>query len=375
MSEGAETGGPADDVEVQAPGPVEQIPPDGRPLVRGSTPSAFPPIGDYAFLSDCETTALVAPNGAVEWMCAPRMDSPSVFAAMLDRGAGSFRLGAAEAEVPHDRRYLPGTLVLETSWNVGEGWVIVRDALLVGPVADPGPGPLARTGGRRPTTPPSTCCVRTVRCVNGEVQLLMECEPAFDYGQHHATWEHTEAGYHQAVARAEDDGDLRLTLTTDLRLGLRGAARGGPHAAEGGRGPLLRAVLGRRQAAEDLQAGVQAADLDRAPLAALAGRRPHPGPPVEEPPRPQRADPQGTQLRADRRDRGRRHDLAAGDAGRRAQLRLPLQLDPGLHLRAVGPLHARLRLGGDRLLPLHHRRGGAGRRPADRVRHRRRART
>ena len=41
----------------------------------------------------------------------------------------------AEAEVPHDRRYLPGTLVLETSWNVGEGWLIVRDALVMGPVA------------------------------------------------------------------------------------------------------------------------------------------------------------------------------------------------------------------------------------------------
>ena len=67
--------------------------------------SPYPPIGDYGFLSDCESTALVAPNGAVEWMCAPRMDSPSVFGALLDRGAGHFRLGAAEAEVPHDRRY------------------------------------------------------------------------------------------------------------------------------------------------------------------------------------------------------------------------------------------------------------------------------
>ena len=221
MSEGAETGGPADDVEVQAPGPVEQIPPDGRPLVRGSTPSAFPPIGDYAFLSDCETTALVAPNGAVEWLCAPRMDSPSVFAAMLDRGAGSFRLGAAEAEVPHARRYLPGTLVVETSWNVGEGWVIVRDALLVGPwrIRDPD-----RSTYRRPPTDYAAehVLVRTVRCVNGEVQLLMECEPAFDFGQRHATWESTEAGYHQAVARVEGDDGLRLTLTTDLRLGFEG---------------------------------------------------------------------------------------------------------------------------------------------------------
>ena len=58
--------------------------------------SPFPPIADYAFLSDCEATALVAPSGNVEWMCLPRMDSPSVFGAMLDRDAGGFRLGPAD---------------------------------------------------------------------------------------------------------------------------------------------------------------------------------------------------------------------------------------------------------------------------------------
>jgi GH15 family glucan-1,4-alpha-glucosidase len=183
--------------------------------------SPFPPIADYAFLSDCETTALVAPNGAVEWMCAPRMDSPSVFGALLDRGAGYFRLGSAEMGVPHARRYLPGTLVVETSWNVGEGWVIVRDALLIGPwrTADP-----ARSHYSRPPTDymAEHVLVRTVRCVNNEVQLIMECEPAFGYGLHRATWQHTELGYQQAVATAEGDGDLRLTLTSDLRIGFEG---------------------------------------------------------------------------------------------------------------------------------------------------------
>src|ERR1700674_4604152 len=76
--------------------------------------SPFPPIADYAFLSDCEVTALIAPSGNVEWMCLPRMDSPSIFAAMLDRGAGTFRLGPSDATVPAARRYLPGTMVLET---------------------------------------------------------------------------------------------------------------------------------------------------------------------------------------------------------------------------------------------------------------------
>ena len=62
--------------------------------------SPFPPIGDYGFLSDCHTGALVAPNGAVEWLCLPRFDSPSVFTAILDRTAGSFRFGPADVAVP-----------------------------------------------------------------------------------------------------------------------------------------------------------------------------------------------------------------------------------------------------------------------------------
>jgi GH15 family glucan-1,4-alpha-glucosidase len=95
--------------------------------------SVFPAIADYAFLSDGETTALVAPSGNVEWLCLPRMDCPSVFGAILDRAAGMFRLGPPDVRVPAARRYLPGTVILETSWDAPGGWIIVRDALLIGP--------------------------------------------------------------------------------------------------------------------------------------------------------------------------------------------------------------------------------------------------
>src|SRR3954452_10100999 len=95
--------------------------------------SPFPPIADYAFLSDCEHNALVAPDGTVEWLCLPRPDGPSVFAALLDRTAGSFRLGPADVSVPGGRRYLPGTNVVETTWMTDNGWLNVRDALLIGP--------------------------------------------------------------------------------------------------------------------------------------------------------------------------------------------------------------------------------------------------
>jgi GH15 family glucan-1,4-alpha-glucosidase len=77
--------------------------------------SPFPPIADYGFLSDCEVCALVAPSGSVEWMCLPRMDGPSIFAAILDPHAGWFRLGPADVTVPADRRYLAGTMVLKAT--------------------------------------------------------------------------------------------------------------------------------------------------------------------------------------------------------------------------------------------------------------------
>ena len=96
--------------------------------------------------------------------------------------------------------------------------------------------------------------------------------------------------------------------------------------------------------------------------------------PVAELPRAQRADAQGPELRADRRDHGRRHHVAAGDARRRAQLGLPVHLDPRLRVHALGPVHARLRLGGDRVLRLRHADASRHRRPADHVRDRRRAR-
>src|ERR1035438_4938571 len=110
--------------------PSIPIPPHDVPLVGGSP---FPPIADYAFLSDCHTGALVAPDGSIEGMCVPRFDSPSVFGSLLDRRAGSFRLGPFGIVVPLSSRYLPGTMILETTWMTPSGWIVVRDGLAIGP--------------------------------------------------------------------------------------------------------------------------------------------------------------------------------------------------------------------------------------------------
>jgi GH15 family glucan-1,4-alpha-glucosidase len=186
--------------------------------------SPFPPIADYGFLSDCEVSALVAPSGNVEWMCLPRMDGPSVFAAMLDRGAGSFRLGPADVMVPAGRRYLPGTMVLETTWSTGTGWAVARDVLLIGPWRH---GSSRSETHRRVPADQSAerVLLRTVRCLQGTVDLALECEPAFDYGRARGTWRHIGSGYGQAEVTAAEDGPL-LRLTTDLNVGFEGPRAG-----------------------------------------------------------------------------------------------------------------------------------------------------
>ena len=83
--------------------------------------SPFPPIAEYAFLSNCHTGALVAPDGSVDWLCIPAFDSPSVFGSLLDRGAGSFRVSPDGIDVPTSRVYIPGTNVLETTWHTPDG--------------------------------------------------------------------------------------------------------------------------------------------------------------------------------------------------------------------------------------------------------------
>ena len=182
------------------------------------------PIADYGFLSDGEVTALVSPGGDVDWMCLPRMDGGSVFGSLLGRHAGRFRLAPAEVLVPAARRYLPGTMVLETSWGTPTGWIIVRDALLIGPWRHE--EDLDQVMRRTPTdTDAEHILLRTIRCVSGEVQTMLECEPVFDYGRKPVTWSYTDHVYHQARATAVDS-EIEVTLTTDLRIGFEGGQAG-----------------------------------------------------------------------------------------------------------------------------------------------------
>ena len=145
-----------------------------------SVQSRFPRISSYGFLSDCHTGALVSPEGSVEWLCLPRFDSESVFGSILDRSAGFWRIGPPGLVAPVSRRYEPGTNVLETTWMTGSGWIMVRDALTLGDWRQDNDF----EPHRRP--PPDDeaehVLIRTVECLQGEVDVEMICQPAFDYG-------------------------------------------------------------------------------------------------------------------------------------------------------------------------------------------------
>jgi alpha,alpha-trehalase len=182
--------------------------------------STFPPIAEYGFLSNCEQNCLVAPDGSVEWLCLPRPDSASVFGALLDRAAGSFRFGPGGTRVPQHRRYVPGTMVLETTWQTPTGWMTVHDLLVVGAV---------RSEGRRADyhRAPSDfgavgALVRIATCISGRVEAVVNCAPSFNYGAVGGTWSYRGDGY-DAMTLTPQEGDLRLDLTSNIKLGVLGA--------------------------------------------------------------------------------------------------------------------------------------------------------
>jgi GH15 family glucan-1,4-alpha-glucosidase len=191
-------------------------------------PSPFPPIADYAFLSDCHTGALIAPDGSVNWLCVPRFDAPSVFGTLLDRQAGDFRFGPFGVNVPSARVYEPGTNILVTTWRTPTGWAIVRDALIIGPRR----GIDTITPHTRPPTDEDAehLLIRVAMCLYGEVEMELTCEPVFDYGRVPAEWTVSEDGHTADATGAE----ATIRLQTDLAVGVEGERVRGRHELEQG---------------------------------------------------------------------------------------------------------------------------------------------
>src|ERR671933_301726 len=92
----------------------------------------YPPIAAYALIGDCASAALVSRDGSIDWCCMPRLDGGACFARLLhwDDG-GCFSIAPVERDVLASRRYLEGTLVLETTYSHGAGEATVVDCMTI----------------------------------------------------------------------------------------------------------------------------------------------------------------------------------------------------------------------------------------------------
>ncbi len=213
--------------------------------------STFPPIADYGFLSNCEQNCLVAPDGSVEWLCLPRPDSPSVFGALLDRAAGLFRFGPGSTLVPQHRRYVPGTMVLETTWQTPTGWMVVQDFLAMGPVQHEGRRPEYH---RAPADFGAVgALVRIATCISGRVEVAVNCGPLFDYGRAGGTWSYKGDSY-DAMTLTPSEGDLKLEVSGTIPLGVLGARCYGRTTLAAGQSAYVALSWGDGQVPADLDA-------------------------------------------------------------------------------------------------------------------------
>lgn len=130
-------------------------------------PGEYPPIGDYAFIGDGNSAALVSRDGSIDWCCLPRVDAGSCFGRLLDRERGGFCSITPQDEVRPAREYVKDTLVLQTTFQTGGGEARLLDCFTV-----------PEDGERYPYRQ----LLRIVEGVRGHVQFDLRVAPRFDYG-------------------------------------------------------------------------------------------------------------------------------------------------------------------------------------------------
>jgi GH15 family glucan-1,4-alpha-glucosidase len=170
----------------------------------------YPLIADHGLIGDLHTCALVTTDGTVDWLCAPRFDSPSIFGSLLDRQRGGyFRIAPKAEQFNREQLYIPGTAILVTRFLTESGVGEVIDFMPISP-------------SRSSTT--AHQLVRMVRCVRGRMTFAIDLAPRFDYGREnhelHLTtdggvFETSSATFAISIVREPDDERLAQIETSD----------------------------------------------------------------------------------------------------------------------------------------------------------------
>ena len=128
----------------------------------------FPRIDDYAVIGDCRSAALVSKYGSIDWLCWPRFDSPSIFAALLDREHGGMWSISPAGKYSVSRHYLPDTNIVQTELTTHSGRIVLTDLM---PVRE------------NTSLVPDHEIIRQVECTAGEVEIVVLLAPRANYGE------------------------------------------------------------------------------------------------------------------------------------------------------------------------------------------------
>jgi GH15 family glucan-1,4-alpha-glucosidase len=183
----------------------------------------YVPIGDYALIGDCRAAGLVSRDGSLDWLCFPRFDSPSIFGALLDADAGGqLRIRPTEP-FRTERRYLPDTNILETTFRTAAGAVVLRDLM-----------PVASEDEKRRALAPDHQVLREVEGLAGEVEVEVVYAPRPDYARTRPCLERRGALGLWCESRGAAlvlQSDVPLALADDSRTAVgRGPVRAGQRA-------------------------------------------------------------------------------------------------------------------------------------------------
>src|ERR671939_1663488 len=166
--------------------------------------ASYPPIDGYAIIGDCRSAGLISREGSLDWLCLPRFDSPSIFAALLDAENGGRFLVQPVGEFRTERRYLANTNVLETIFRTPTGACVLRDLMSVSSEED-----------KRSYLTPEHEVLRQLQGLEGEVEVEILYEPRPGYGRVRPLLEQRGA-----LGLRCEVGGTTLTLRSELPLEL-----------------------------------------------------------------------------------------------------------------------------------------------------------